>query len=34
MNNVATGSIITQQFANEPENYVFRNSANDRSSRR
>ena len=29
MNNVATGSIITQQFAKEPENYVFRNSAND-----
>jgi branched-chain amino acid transport system substrate-binding protein len=29
MNNVATGSIVTQQFAKEPENYVFRNSAND-----
>jgi branched-chain amino acid transport system substrate-binding protein len=29
MNNVATGSIITQQFAKEPANYVFRNSAND-----
>ncbi|WP_432377488.1 ABC transporter substrate-binding protein [Duganella sp. P38] len=29
MNNVATGSVITQQFAKEPENYVFRNSAND-----
>ena len=29
MNNVATGSIITKQFANQPENYVFRNSAND-----
>ncbi|MYM36668.1 ABC transporter substrate-binding protein [Duganella sp. FT94W] len=29
MNNVATGSIITQQFAKEPENYIFRNSAND-----
>jgi branched-chain amino acid transport system substrate-binding protein len=29
MNNVATGSIVTKQFAKEPENYVFRNSAND-----
>jgi branched-chain amino acid transport system substrate-binding protein len=29
MNNVATGSIITKQFANQPENYIFRNSAND-----
>ena len=29
MNNVATGSIVTQQFAKEPENYVFRNCAND-----
>jgi branched-chain amino acid transport system substrate-binding protein len=29
MNNVATGSIITKQFASQPENYVFRNSAND-----
>jgi branched-chain amino acid transport system substrate-binding protein len=29
MNNVATGSIITQQFAKEPQNYIFRNSAND-----
>ena len=29
MNNVATGSIITQQFAKEPENYVFRNAAHD-----
>jgi branched-chain amino acid transport system substrate-binding protein len=29
MNNVATGSIITQQFAKDPENYIFRNSAND-----
>ena len=29
MNNVATGSIITHQFDKEPENYVFRNSAND-----
>ena len=29
MNNVATGSIVTRQFANQPENYIFRNSAND-----
>ncbi|NVM78458.1 branched-chain amino acid transport system substrate-binding protein [Duganella sp. SG902] len=29
MNNVATGSVITQQFAKEPENYIFRNSASD-----
>jgi branched-chain amino acid transport system substrate-binding protein len=29
MNNVATGSIITQQFAKEPANYIFRNSASD-----
>lgn len=29
MNNVATGSIITQQFATQPENYIFRNSASD-----
>jgi branched-chain amino acid transport system substrate-binding protein len=29
MNNVATGSIVTKQFADQPENYVFRNSAND-----
>ena len=29
MNNVATGSIITQQFAAQPENYIFRNSASD-----
>ena len=29
INNVATGSVITQQFAKEPENYVFRNSAHD-----
>jgi len=29
MNNVATGSIITKQFADQPENYVFRTSAND-----
>src|SRR5476649_1447070 len=29
MNNVATGSIVTQQFNDQPENYIFRNSAND-----
>ncbi len=29
MNNVATGSAITQQFKDQPENYVFRNSASD-----
>ncbi|CAN5161837.1 ABC transporter substrate-binding protein [soil metagenome] len=29
MNNVATGSVITQQFKDQPENYIFRNSAND-----
>jgi branched-chain amino acid transport system substrate-binding protein len=29
MNNVATGSILTHQFDKEPENYVFRNAAND-----
>jgi branched-chain amino acid transport system substrate-binding protein len=29
MNNVATGSIVTKQFAEQPENYVFRNSASD-----
>ncbi|MFL6674149.1 MAG: ABC transporter substrate-binding protein [Massilia sp.] len=29
MNNVATGSIVTKQFADQPQNYVFRNSAND-----
>ncbi|MYN30209.1 ABC transporter substrate-binding protein [Duganella levis] len=29
MNNVATGSIITKQFADQPDNYIFRNSAND-----
>src|SRR5450830_1099589 len=29
INNVATGSIITKQFADQPENYIFRNSAND-----
>ena len=30
MNNVATGSLITHQFDDQPENYVFRNSAHDR----
>jgi branched-chain amino acid transport system substrate-binding protein len=29
MNNVATGTVITDQFAKEPENYVFRNAAKD-----
>jgi len=29
MNNVATGSLVTHQFDSQPENYVFRNSAND-----
>ncbi|MBV8603676.1 MAG: ABC transporter substrate-binding protein [Pelomonas sp.] len=29
MNNVATGSIVTHQFDNQPDNYVFRNAAND-----
>jgi len=29
MNNVATGSVITHQFDNESENYVFRNAAHD-----
>jgi len=29
MNNVATGSVITQQFKDQPENYIFRNSAHD-----
>jgi len=29
INNVATGSIITQQFAKEPSNYIFRNAASD-----
>ena len=28
-NNVATGSIITHQFDDKPENYVFRNAAHD-----
>ena len=29
MNNVATGSILTHQFDNQPDNYVFRNAAAD-----
>lgn len=29
MNNVATGTIVTHQFDDQPENYVFRTSAND-----
>ena len=29
MNNVATGTVITRQFSEQPENYVFRTSAND-----
>ena len=29
MNNVATGSLITQQFKDQPENYIFRNAASD-----
>jgi branched-chain amino acid transport system substrate-binding protein len=29
MNNVATGSIVTKQFPNAPENYIFRNAAPD-----
>jgi branched-chain amino acid transport system substrate-binding protein len=29
LNNVATGSVITHQFDDQPENYVFRNSAHD-----
>jgi branched-chain amino acid transport system substrate-binding protein len=29
MNNVATGSIITQQFKDQPDNYIFRNAAHD-----
>jgi len=29
MNNVATGTLITHQFPNAPENYVFRNGAPD-----
>lgn len=29
MNNVATGSLVTHQFDDQPENYVFRNAAAD-----
>ncbi len=29
MNNVATGSIVTKQFPEQPENYIFRNAAHD-----
>ena len=29
MNNVATGSIVTKQFPDQPENYIFRNAAHD-----
>lgn len=29
MNNVATGSLITHQFDEQPENYIFRNAAHD-----
>ncbi|HEY8880141.1 MAG TPA: ABC transporter substrate-binding protein [Roseateles sp.] len=29
MNNVATGSAVTLQFKDQPENYVFRNAAHD-----
>ena len=29
MSNVATGSLITHQFDDQPDNYVFRNSAHD-----
>ena len=29
INNVATGSIITKQFADQPQNYIFRTSASD-----
>ena len=29
INNVATGTLITKQFPNAPENYVFRNAAAD-----
>jgi branched-chain amino acid transport system substrate-binding protein len=29
INNVATGTVITKQFADQPENFVFRTSAND-----
>ncbi len=29
MNNVATGSLVTQQLNDQPENYIFRNAAHD-----
>ena len=29
MNNVATGSVLTKQFPNAPENYIVRNAAHD-----
>ena len=29
MNNVATGSLVTHQFVDQPENYIFRNAAHD-----
>src|SRR6201747_2111629 len=29
LNNVATGSVLTHQFDDQPENYIFRNAAND-----
>ena len=29
MNNVATGSLVTHQFNDQPENYIFRNAAHD-----
>jgi len=29
MNNVATATVIVSQFADQPANYIFRNSAND-----
>lgn len=29
MNNVATGSVITLQFKDQPDNYIFRNAAHD-----
>ena len=29
INNVATGSVVTKQFADQPDNYIFRTSAHD-----
>ena len=29
MNNVATGTLVTRQFDDQPENYIFRNAAHD-----